>query len=107
MKTLCGVLVGDMKDPNPETRGKVALVDIPFPAMGPQDVRIKVAYCAICGSDPHCVAGCFGQPKGSTEPIPLGHEISGVVVELGPEANHKGLKVGDRVAGNFLRFCGG
>ena len=107
MKTLCGVLVGDMKDPNPETRGKVALMDIPFPKMGPQDVRIKVAYCAICGSDPHCVAGCFGQPKGSTEPIPLGHEISGVVVELGPEDNHKGLKVGDRVAGNFLRFCGG
>lgn len=30
-----------------------------------------------------------------------------MVVELGPEANHKGLKVGDRVAGNFLRFCGG
>lgn len=107
MKTLCGVLVGNMKDPDPKTRGRVALVDLPFPALGPQDVRIKVAYCAICGSDPHCVDGCFGQPKGSTEPIPLGHEISGVVVELGPEANHKGLKVGDRVAGNFLRFCGG
>ena len=107
MKTLCGVLVGNMKDPDPKTRGRVALVDLPFPALGPQDVRIKVAYCAICGSDPHCVGGCFGQPKGSTEPIPLGHEISGVVVELGPEANHKGLKVGDRVAGNFLRFCGG
>lgn len=98
MKTLCGVRVGDMKDPNPETRGLVDLVDIPFPEMGPQDVRIKVAYCAICGSDPHCVGGCFGQPQGSTDPIPLGHEISGIVVELGPEANHKGLKVGDHVA---------
>lgn len=107
MKTLCGVYVGDMKDPNPETRGKVALVDLPFPELGPQDVRIKVAYCAICGSDPHCVGGCFGQEPGSTEPIPLGHEISGVVMELGSEAHHKGLKVGDRVAGNFLRFCGG
>ncbi len=107
MKTLCGVLVGDMKDPNPETRGKVALVDLPQPKMGPQDVRIKVAYCAICGSDPHVVGGCFGEPKGSTDPIPLGHEISGVIVELGPNANHKGLKVGDRVAGNFLRACGG
>lgn len=63
MKTLCGVLVGNMKDPDPETRGRVALVDLPFPALGPQDVRIKVAYCAICGSDPHCVDGCFGQPK--------------------------------------------
>lgn len=107
MKTLCGVRVGDMKDPNPDTRGLVALVDLPFPELGEQDVRIKVAYCAICGSDPHCVAGCFGQPKGSTEPIPLGHEISGIITELGPKANHKGLKVGDREAGNFLRFCGG
>jgi len=66
-----------------------------------------VAYCAICGSDPHVVGGCFGEAPGSTDPIPLGHEISGVITELGPEANHKGLKVGDRVAGNFLRFCGG
>ena len=33
MKTLCGVYVGDMKDPNPETRGKVALVDLPFPEL--------------------------------------------------------------------------
>ena len=107
MKTLCGVYVGDMKDPNPETRGKVDLVDIPEPEMGPLDVRIKVAYCAICGSDPHVVGGCFGEAPGSTDPIPLGHEVSGVITELGPEANHKGLKVGDRVAGNFLRFCGG
>ena len=107
MKTLCGVLVGNMKDPNPKTRGRVALVDIPFPKMGEQDVRIKVAYCAICGSDPHCVAGCFGQEPGDTNPIPLGHEISGIITELGPKATNKGLKVGDRVAGNFLRFCGG
>ncbi len=107
MKTLCGVRVGDMKDPNPDTRGIVELVDLPMPKLGEQDVRIKVAYCAICGSDPHCVAGCFGQPQGSTDPIPLGHEISGIITELGPKANHRGLKVGDRVAGNFLRFCGG
>lgn len=106
MKTLCGVRVGDMKDPNPDTRGLVALVDIPYPELGEEDVRIKVAYCAICGSDPHCVAGCFGQPKGSTEPIPLGHEVSGIIVELGQKATRNGLKVGDRVAGNFLHFCG-
>ncbi|MDO4492219.1 MAG: alcohol dehydrogenase catalytic domain-containing protein [Lachnospiraceae bacterium] len=107
MKTLCGVRVGDMKNPDPEKKGLVDFVDLPMPKMGPQDVRIKVAYCAICGSDPHVVAGCFGQEEGDTTPIPLGHEISGIVVELGPEANHKGLKVGDKVAGNFLRFCGG
>lgn len=108
MKTLCGVRVGDMKDPNPETRGLVDFVDLPFPEkLRPQEVLIKVAYCAICGSDPHAVGGCFGQPKGSTKPIPLGHEIAGIIMELGSDANHKGLKVGDRVGGNFIRFCGG
>lgn len=108
MKTLCGVRVGNMKDPNPETRGLVDFVDLPFPEqIGPDEVLIKVAYCAICGSDPHCVGGCFGQPAGDTTPLPLGHEVSGVIVELGSNAHHKGLKVGDHVGGNFIRFCGG
>jgi (R,R)-butanediol dehydrogenase/meso-butanediol dehydrogenase/diacetyl reductase/L-iditol 2-dehydrogenase len=39
-------------------------------------------------------------------PIPLGHEISGIVEGLGARATRKGLKIGDRVSGNFLRFCG-
>lgn len=106
MKTLCGVRVGNIKDPNPETRGKAGLVELPFPEMGEQDVLIKVAYCAICGSDPHAIGGCFGQPQGCTDPIPLGHEISGVIEKIGPKATIKGLKVGDRVAGNFRRPCG-
>ena len=70
--------------------------------MGDEDVRIKVAYCAICGSDPHLVDGIFGLEV----PFGLGHEMSGVITELGPKATTKGLKVGDRVAGNFLKFCG-
>ena len=68
MKTLCGVYVGDMKDPNPETRGKVALVDLPFPELGPQDVRIKVAYCAICGSDPIASVGVLGRSPARPNP---------------------------------------
>ncbi len=106
MKTLCGIRVGNLKDPNPETCGKVGLLDLPFPEMGEDEVKIKVAYCAICGSDPHNINGAFGDPPGSTRPIPLGHEISGIIVELGPKATKKGLKVGDRVAGNFLHYCG-
>ena len=105
-KTLCGIRVGDMKDPDPDKRGLVGFVDLPAQEVGPEDVKIKVAYCAICGSDPHTVGGAFGQPMGSTDPIPLGHEISGIIVELGEKATTKGLKVGDRVGGNFLHFCG-
>ena len=102
MKSIAVVKVGSLRDPNPETRGKVAVRDIPEQPLGDEDVRIKVAYCAIRGSDPHLVEGIFGLEP----PFGLGHEMSGVIVELGPKATKKGLKVGDRVAGNFLHFCG-
>ena len=32
--------------------------------------------------------------------------MSGTVVELGAKATKKGLKPGDKVTGNFIRFCG-
>ena len=102
MKSIAVVKVGSLRDPNPETRGKVVVRDIPEQPLGDEDVRIKVAYFAICGSDPHLVEGIFGLEP----PFGLGHEMSGVIVELGPKATKKGLKVGDRVAGNFLHFCG-
>lgn len=102
MKSVTVVKVGSLRDPNPETRGRVAVTDIPEQPLGDEDVRIKVAYCAICGSDPHLVENIFGWEP----PYGMGHELSGVIVEVGPKATKKGLKVGDRVAGNFLHFCG-
>lgn len=102
MKVVAATRIGNMKDPDPAKRGTVGVIDIPEKEVGPNDVKIKVAYCGICGSDPHLVDGCF-----STEvPQPLGHECSGVIVEVGSNAKAKGLKVGDRVGGNFLGYCG-
>lgn len=102
MKVVCGVKVGNMKDRDEEKRGKVGIVDLPVKELGPDDVKIKVAYCSICGSDPHIVAGAFGLEP----PFGLGHEMSGVIVELGENADSTGLKVGDKVGGNFLKYCG-
>ncbi|MCF0121327.1 MAG: alcohol dehydrogenase catalytic domain-containing protein [Oscillospiraceae bacterium] len=102
MKSVTVVKIGSLRDPNPETRGQVKVCDIPEQVLGDEDVRIKVAYCAICGSDPHLVENIFGWEL----PYGIGHEVSGVIVEVGPKATKKGLKVGDRVAGNFLHFCG-
>lgn len=103
MKSIATIKVGSLKDPDPEKRGKVAVREIPVPEVGDEDVKIKVAYCSICGSDPHVIGGIFGW----TPPYGLGHEVSGVIVELGKKAAENGrLKVGDRVAGNFLHFCG-
>jgi len=102
MKQIQVIKTGSLRDPDETTRGEVDVREVPELTVGPEDVKIKVAYCAICGSDPHLVEGIFGWEP----PFGIGHEISGVIVELGEKATSKGLKVGDRVAGNFLGFCG-
>jgi (R,R)-butanediol dehydrogenase/meso-butanediol dehydrogenase/diacetyl reductase/L-iditol 2-dehydrogenase len=102
MKTAAVTKIGNLIDPDVSKRGKIELIDYPEPELSDFDVKIKVAYCAICGSDPHVADGAFGP----NVPIPLGHETSGVIEALGKQATVKGLKVGDRVAGNFLHFCG-
>ncbi|MCL2120748.1 MAG: alcohol dehydrogenase catalytic domain-containing protein [Clostridiales bacterium] len=102
MKVGAAIKFGFLNDPVPEKRGAVGLVDFPEPEVGPDDVLIKVAYCSICGSDPHLSDGTFGMDF----PNYIGHEVSGVVAALGERAVIKGLKVGDRVSGNFRHTCG-
>lgn len=103
MKQINVIKIGSLKEKDPMKRGKVATLDVPEYPMGPEDVKIKVAYCAICGSDPHLVEGIFGWEP----PFGIGHEVSGIVVDMGEKAAAtSGLKIGDRVAGNFLKFCG-
>jgi len=63
--------------------------------VGPNDVRIKINTVGICGSDVHYyLHGRIG-PFIVKEPMVLGHEASGTVIEIGSEV--KNLKVGDRV----------
>ena len=63
--------------------------------LGPDDVRIKIHTVGICGSDVHYYEhGAIG-PFVVREPIVLGHEASGTVIEVGEGVKH--LKVGDRV----------
>lgn len=102
MRTVAVTKVGSLKATDPALRGRIDVVDFPEQPLGPEDVRIRVAYAAICGSDPHLAEGFFG----TDVPIGLGHEVSGVVEALGERATRNGLRVGDRVAGNFLKFCG-
>lgn len=63
--------------------------------MGPADVRIRIARVGICGSDVHYYKhGRIGQFV-VNQPMVLGHEASGVVIEVGEEV--EGLAPGDRV----------
>jgi alcohol dehydrogenase (NADP+) len=60
--------------------------------VGPHDVLIEIQYAGICHSDIHTVNGDWGpQPF----PVVPGHEIVGVVAEVG--AGVTGHRVGDRV----------
>jgi (R,R)-butanediol dehydrogenase/meso-butanediol dehydrogenase/diacetyl reductase len=68
------------------------------------DVKVKIEYASICASDVHMVNGEWDwQFEG---PRILGHEAAGVIVELGPKANIKGLKIGDEVTFYFNEYCG-
>lgn len=70
-------------------------------ALAPDEVRIRVKYAAICGSDLHLFKG-----KHPSAPLPsaVGHELSGEVVELGDKVTH--LAIGDRVTVEPVIACG-
>jgi D-xylulose reductase len=65
-------------------------------AVGPRDVRIRIHTVGICGSDIHYYQHGRIGPFVVNEPMVLGHEASGTIVEVGDEVSH--LQVGDRVA---------
>ena len=77
-----------------EETKRLALLHIDIQeSLGPDDVRINIDTVGICGSDVHYYQyGRIGQFV-VTEPIVLGHEGSGTVVEVGKNVNN--LKVDD------------
>lgn len=79
-----------------EQKGVLALRDIDLPAdIGPDDVKIRIHTVGICGSDVHYYThGAIG-PFVLREPMVLGHEAAGTIVEVG--SNVRGLAPGDRV----------
>jgi D-xylulose reductase len=79
-----------------EKKGEMALRDIEVnEVLGPEDVRIKLHTVGICASDVHYFTdGRIGDFI-VNEPMILGHEASGTIIEVGAEVTH--LKKGDRV----------
>ncbi len=75
----------------------VRLDEVPEPICGPDDAILEVAACGICGSDVG-YAKIGGIQVRSPSPFPIGHELAGVVAEVGK--NVRGVKVGTRVALN-------
>ena len=79
------------------------VMDVPLPQCGPKDVRIKLHYCGVCGTDHHIFHG-----DGGAAPVPagtvIGHEFSGIVDAAGDAVTR--FKPGDRVSADPNDWCG-
>lgn len=73
------------------------LEEQPVPAIGPDDVLVKVRKTGICGTDVHIFNWDEWARKTIPTPMTIGHEYSGEIAALG--ANVKRLFVGERVSG--------
>jgi len=86
----------------PAESGPLVLRDLPRPAPGPREALVRVRYCGVCHTDLHTVEGEIVPPK---MPIVPGHQVVGVVEEVGDGARR--LAVGQRVGLAWLaRTCG-
>jgi threonine 3-dehydrogenase len=80
------------------------LQEVPEPAVGHNDLLVKVSKTAICGTDVHIYN--WDEWSQETIPVPMtvGHEFCGVVVDVGSEVS--GFRAGDRVSGEGHITCG-
>ena len=99
--------------------GVIEVQDIPEPECEPDEIKVKIAYAGICGSDPKIIDGTVGAafPQGAIggplKVTPMregvrivGHEASGTIVKIGKDVKGN-FKIGQHVAMNFRKTCGG
>ena len=83
-------------------RQRLMAIEVPQPKPSQGQVLLRVKACAVCRTDLHILDGELTQPK---LPLIPGHEIVGVVAQLGEGANR--FKVGDRLGVPWLGWtCG-
>lgn len=83
--------------------GEVHLRRGNLPCPGRDEARVKVTACGICGTDLHLLHGMV-MPPGASYPVRPGHEVAGIVMELGEAVTD--LAVGDAVVLHPLAPCG-
>ena len=84
--------------------GKFAVMEVPVPEIGPDEVLCRIKAVAICGSDPEVIRGDLAGFWPPSFPFIPGHEWSGEVVAVGKDVVN--FKLGDRVAGEAHKGCG-
>lgn len=81
-------------------RKPIAIEEKPMPVPGPTDVLVKVAACGLCHTD---LTYLHGNPTPKAPPIILGHEPSGVVVDVGSQVQN--VERGQNVVVSSLIPC--
>lgn len=81
----------------------IKVEEVEEPICGENEIKIEVAYCAICGTD---VRIYFSGHKKVKPPAIIGHEITGKVVEVGKNVDYPEVKVGDNVTVVTSIGCG-
>ena len=87
---------------------KVAILNKPYdidiahaeiPQAGDGEIRVKIKWVGICGSDVEAYRGTR-QPEFLSTPARLGHEVAGIIDQIGSHV--AGLAVGDRVTCRYV-----
>lgn len=87
-----------------EFGGPILLQQIPVPVCPEDGVVIQVKAVGVCRSDWHGWKGHDSDIANHGLPFVPGHEVSGVVVQVG--SNTSSFRLGDRVAVPFILSCG-
>ncbi|MGD9383786.1 MAG: alcohol dehydrogenase catalytic domain-containing protein [Desulfobacterales bacterium] len=78
------------------------LAEVPTPCAKDNEIRIKIQVCGVCRTDIHIAEGDLCLKK---SPLILGHEIVGIVDEIGKDV--KKFKLGDKAGVCWLNStCG-
>src|SRR5690625_904659 len=80
----------------------VEIQEIEKPVPGKGEVRVKIKACAICTFEQRVYKGLLKVPF----PFIGGHEVAGVIEEVGENVDSKRWKVGQKVAVRLLGNCG-
>ncbi len=82
--------------------------EVPWPDVPPKGALIQIGACGVCGTDQHILRGHW--PKPLPWPFTLGHELAGVIVEIGSELKAdfmgKPIGVGSKLMLPPLMPCG-
>jgi D-arabinose 1-dehydrogenase-like Zn-dependent alcohol dehydrogenase len=87
-----------------QAKQPMIIKDVPDPWPGTGEVLIKVYGAGVCHTDIHIADGDLAAFGFDPYPLTLGHEIAGVVEQVGSGVS--GIQTGDRVGVHFILPCG-